>query len=470
MSERRFSASELVDGVLRLLATALLVSMGYAAWHDASKSWDVWSYHLPFATRIAGMMDAHAYTFGAANQARFEGFPLLAEALQGLLVRITSRPESANLLAFGAVCAFALFLRFWRNVPPYLTWLSLMAVPLVQIHATAAYIDLAANACAAALLLLCYGLIADDETPSLRTVVIAGVLAAFTANMKFQLVPIVLVASLVFVWRALARDDARSRRVLTILAFLPIVFATPIKNLVLHGNPVWPIELRLPGISLPHVEGAYASSPVWLEHASRPVRFLCSVAEIGLRPIASHHRWSLDQWAPHDSPSYRMGGFFGVYVLVNVAALGSALFLRRSRESVVAVVFFAGVTVVTSVLPQSHELRYYLYWMILLVGLNLILWAKAAPRLVGIGSLAALAVVAWSTGGGFLYASGDSFADLVHAKVDSRAWSAIAPRERVCIERTPWTFLYAPAFHPEKAYSVQEAEEPSDCGTARPLD
>jgi hypothetical protein len=460
----------MIDLALRALAALLLASLTVAAWHDVSKAWDVWYYHLPFAGRITGMLDARTYTFGRANQARFEGFPLLGEAVQGLLWRITGRPECASFLSLATLPGLAWFMRRVFAVPLHLTVLALLAIPLVQIHATACYVDLPANACVTMLALLGYRQLVLREPPTTRVLAGASALAIATANTKFQLVPVVVAASAVLIGVSLRRDAQRRTRLLLIALAMPLVFATPLKNVVLHGNPVWPVELHLLGKSLPHVERAYSSSPDWLEHVPRPLRWGASVLELGLHPIAGHARWSIDQWTPPSEPGYRMGGFFGAYVVVNVAALAAAAFFRRSRETKMAAIFTAGATVVASLVPQSHELRYYLFWMLLVVALNLIVWSKERSATIGLVALGALAVVAWSTGGTYLYASGDSFTTLVANKSDRAAIERIGPNERVCITREPWTFLYAPVFHPERRYSVQEAESPDECAGARQLE
>jgi hypothetical protein len=313
------------------------------------------------------------------------------------------------------------------------------------------------------LALLGYRQLVLREPPSARVMIGGSALAIAAANTKFQLVPVVIAAALVLIATALRPDAKRRARLAIIAVALPLVFATPIKNAIRHGNPVWPVEIHLLGRSLPHVERAYASSPVWLENVPRPVRWGASVLELGLRPIASHARWSLDQWTPPSDPGYRMGGFFGAYVVVNVLALLVAAFVRRTREARVAAIFAGGATVVASLVPQSHELRYYLFWMLLLVALNLVVWSRERRTTTGLVAVAALAIVAWSTGGTYLYASGDSFATLVAAKVDHAALGRVGEGERVCVSREPWTFLYAPLFHPEKRYSVQEAEGPEEC-------
>ena len=462
--------ARIVERALAVVAALLLVSLAIAAGHDVSKAWDVWYYHLPFAGRLSGMLDPSSYALGRLNQARFDGFPLLGEAFQGLLWRVTGRPESAAFLSFAAVPGLAWFLRKTFAVPPHLAVLAVLAIPLVQIHCTGAYVDLPANACVAMLGLVIYRQIVRREAPTVRVLIGGAALAVAAANTKFQLVPVVIAASVALVLTALRKDSHRRARLLVIAVALPLVFATPIKNMARRGNPVWPVEIHLPGLSVPYLEGAYASSPDWLANVPKPVRWGASVLELGLRPVASHARWSLDQWTPPREPGYRMGGFFGAYVVVNLAALLLAAFVQRSRESIVAVWFMGGTSVVASLVPQSHELRYYMFWMLLLVSLNLVVWSRERRLTTALVASVALAIVSWSTGGTYLYASGDSFATLVADHVDRAALDRIAPGERVCISRAPWTFLYAPRFHPERRYSVQEAESLAECGGARLLE
>jgi len=219
------------------------------------------------------------------NQARFEGFPLLGEAAQGLLWKITGRAESANLVAFSAVPLFAWFVKRRFDVPMYATILALLAVPLVQIHATSCYVDLPANAAASALVLLAIGAWADDAPPSDRALIVAGICAAIAANMKALMHPIVGLALVALAWRAQSPEPQAGRReyrtrkkVLALGALaLPIIFFTPLKNLVLHHNPYYPVDFHFFGVHMFGPDEPYSSSPVWLEHAPRPVRFFCSV-------------------------------------------------------------------------------------------------------------------------------------------------------------------------------------------------
>ncbi len=447
---------------LAVVASAVFVSMGAAAIHDVSKAWDVWYYHMPFAARIAGLVDARTYTFSATNEVRFAGFPLFAEALQGLAWRLTGRPESANLVAFASVPILAFALRRGWGVPLPVAFLAFVAIPCVMIQATSSYVDLFANALAAVLVLGAFRLVVTRAAPTLRELVLLALAAAGAANSKFQIVPVVVLSALVVAARALAHRPRRGLRALVLVGALPLVLATPLKNTVVHGNPVWPVELRVLGASLPSVETAYGSSPDWLEDVPRPARFVASVLELRAHPL-TERRWSIDQWTPPGDPTYRMGGFFGAYVVVNVAGLALAVARRRSREAKVAGAFALGLTAVVSVLPQSHELRYYMVWMLVLVALNLVLWAREAEVAVGVVALASLAIVAYATGGTYLWPSGDSFASLVASKVDRSLVERAPKGTRVCLAREPWTFLYAPRFHPGATWTVLEAVKDEDC-------
>ncbi len=460
------------DIALQIFAGAIVVGLIVSSFSNVSKAWDVWSYHLPFAARIAGIVGPDTYVFGSDNQHRYEGFPLLAEALQGIVWRITGKPETASFVSLAGLFALPWFLRRAYRVPAHLSLLALLAVPLVQIHATAAYIDLPANACLALLFLGVHRALVKREAPPVSFLVVSAGLAAATANMKFQLVPLVVLASVVLLVRVVqtraSAKDPKKLLLVFVLAF-PIVFATPLKNCVKYGNPVWPIELSLLGRTLPHAEEAYASSPPHLENATRFERFTRSVLETDNRPIASHRRWSIDQWTPHDEPGYRMGGFFGRYVVVNLAALALAVWRRRSREAYAAGGMFAGLTVAVALMPQSHELRYYMGWMLVLVALNLVLWAREARAATGLIAAGALGVVIWATSGWYLYPAGDSFRALVEQKVDLRVIEEAQPGEHLCIAREPWTFLYAASFHPGKSYVVHEAAREEDCASTRKI-
>ncbi len=482
----RARVGAVLDRALAVAATVLTAAMLATALHDVSQAWDSGYYHLPFAARLAGILPPSAFVFHPANAARFAGFPLLGERMQGLLWRATGRPEAANLVAFASVPLFAWFLRRRFAVPVSLTLLSLFAVPLVHTHATSAYVDLPANAALSVTVLLAIQAFASAAPVQAETLALGIGAAAVAANMKALLHPLVALAlaalflraspSLV---RALRGRETRARALLVmgaVVAALPIVFATPLANLAQHGNPYYPVKMTLAGHTLPGTEAAYASSPPWLAGAPSPVRFVCSVLEIGIRPLLDEHRWTVDQWMPDASTGNRMGGFFGAYVVLGVVLLAWRALHDRSREARVAAAGFGIFTAAVSVMPQSHELRYYLAWMIVLVALNL--WLAFAPRrsagpggrAIGVVALVALAIVIAATRGAYVFPLGSRFEALLRAKVPPAAIDGIRDGERVCVRHEPWNMLWAPVFHPPGRYTVIEAEELSECEGARALE
>ena len=188
---------------------------------------------------------------------------------------------------------------------------------------------------------------------------------------------------------------------------------------------------------------------------------------------------------PSDSTGNRMGGFFGAYVAFHLALL---VLLARRRQDRLKAIAFAALTAITAALPQSHELRYYLYWMLTLVALNLVLACQRArapgnegtagapgaalgPPLIGIAGALALAAVLASTRMAYVYPSGDTLPELLASKVRAETVAQIRDGERVCLPgREPWTFLYAAKLHPGRSYVVLEAERPEDCGDHRPIE
>ncbi len=463
---------------LQGLALLLLASMLVAALHDASQAWDVAYYHLPFAGRLGGLLPASEYLFSSANQARYEGFPLLAELAQGLLWRATGRPESVNLVAFASVPALAWFARRRLRVPWHLSVLSLLAIPLVQTHMTSGYVDLPGNAAASVLVLAVIEAWASERIVDVRTILVAAGAAFVAANMKPMLHPIVLGSLVALVIRLATNAPAPARwRLLALLVLaLPFVFVTPLKNLVVHGNPYFPLRLAWFGHALPGSEAPYTSSPVWLEHWPGPLRFACSLLEVGARPFGDSRRWTIDQWMPPDATGYRMGGFFNAYVVFHLGVLVSRVARDRARTVRTGALGFLLLTALTAAMPQSHELRYYVSWMMILVLLNAWLASRPdaapgvpGPQALGATAVMALGVVLGVTRGVYAYPSGSSFETLVRARVDERVIAGIGKEERVCVNREPFDVLWAPVFHPERRYVLKEAEEDADCEGFRRL-
>ena len=494
MPHSRFAATKTVfDWLLRLFALMVLALMLARALQCASGSYDVWYYHMPFATRLAGIVPPSVFHFYPEDAERFKGFPLLGEAIQGALWRISGHAEAANLLAFSSIPLFALFLARRFAVPWHVSVLSLLAIPIAHTHSVDSHVDLPAGAATAALLLITIQAFAAVEPPSIGSLVLAALAAIFAMNTKLVVGPVVLLGvgllglRIFLLSRRLAEPLRRRYRLVLAgwILILPVVFATPLKNAVLYGNPIYPLQLTILGHKLHGPEIEYVANPVWLENAPRPVRFAASVLEVKNLPFSDPERWNVGQWAPLTHPAYRMGGFFNAYVILQLGALGLRLFRERSREVRVAAGAFGLVTLITSILPQSHEARYYMYWMLLLVAINLWLACRAGVTALrsrglgamlgarGLGAMAALALCAvlLVTRGAYASPKGTSFSELIRAHVDSKLVAEIHDGETVCVMHEPWNLLWSAPFHPPLQYVIPSAQvDTSECRGFRLID
>ncbi len=458
--------------MLRALALALLASVLRAALHDVCQAWDSPYYHLPFAARFGGVLGPDDYVFSPDNAARFVGFPLLAERIQGLLYRLSGRPEAANLLGFAAVPLLALYLRARARVPASVSVFALFAIPLVQTHATSTYVDLPANAAAAVFLLEAFTLLRARRRPRAFRVALALVPATIAAQMRFQLLPTVGLGLALLGLACLRRRPGAPKRapLAALLLGLPCVLGKLLANLARFGNPVYPVELRVLGHALPFHETRYESYPEDLAHTPQPVRFVYSVLERGLPPLGTPSRWTVDQFAA-GTPAHRMGGSFGPYMIALLLALTALVLAGRGRGRARWLAgLLLGLTAVVAPAPQSHELRYYLVWPMVLVA-SVLGGVFALPRrallpramvtaLVG----GAFAVVAVTTQGEWLSPAGSRMEQVLAKRVSPEVLGRIGEGETVCLWKPPWTLLYAAKFHGRR-YRVVEGE--SGCGTVR---
>jgi hypothetical protein len=173
-----------------------------------------------------------------------------------------------------------------------------------------------------------------------------------------------------------------------------------------------------------------------------------------------------------------MGGFFSVFVLMNAFWFVFLQLRLRPKFGWKPSLFLCFMTVMTAILPASQELRYYLYWMLCLVALNLILILQGlrgderfhARLLFLAGSASCLLFVLSSTGGAYLCSTGTGPAQLTKnlGITDQLSRMDLHPGEAVCvIGKNPLTFLYAPIFNHDLAaatgYTILEAYTADDC-------
>jgi hypothetical protein len=459
------TAARAIESLCAIVAVVAWVCAGLCAWRYVSQAFDVWYYHVPFAARIVGIVPAADFSFSAVNEARYAGYPLLGEALQGLCYWASGRPEAVNLPAFVATLLFAVFLWKRCELPFGVASLALLGIPLVQTHITSAYVDLPANLAITAAAILLLPTIKHPRRARRRDVYWAVALLATAANMRFQLCPVALV--LLTVWWRVAKRQKRGRHV---MLAAPLVFFSPLKNLLLHGNPAYPVALRVLGHALPAAEPQYAGKPLTFAHTPEPILWLRSVLEMDAHPLGDSSRWSVDQYADATDAASRMGGFNGYYVAAAGAAslfavaLGAAAGHRRVEWRCGALL--AAATLLAALSPQAHELRYYPYWMLLLVTVTLMHLAnyRVARALL---ALAAFGMMTLTTGGDWLRPTGTTFTELLAKHAPEQRIPALKATLRICVTRPPYNWLYAPQLHPKSGrYFVFEGEEDSEspCG------
>jgi hypothetical protein len=486
-----------IETVLAVSAVVLIVAIFLKAVLDVDNNYDPGWYHLPFAGRIWGILPKSMF-IGDEKwfEPRFDGFPLLAHFLQGFFWRITGRMQSTNLVSFLSVIGYLFFLRKFFQVPLYLSAIALFSIPLVLTHASTSFIDLLGNIGTSILVMMSYRFYQNQQLPTKSELFMAFLGAAIAVNTKTQLQPLVFVILIVagirlcWLWRHQVTVQQLMKIVPVALLASVIIFASPIKNTVLYGNPLYPIKVQVAGIVLNH-----KLSPEAYEEGNRQLNWLKSVLDINT-PLT----WTPDQWSD-DLLRNRRGGFFGAYVVFNCLLLFGFLVREliqnkslpksdRSQSAKFAVLTAIAMSLPPLNFPQSHELRYFMYWMISLVSLNLYLVALPKnlqllgkwlqPKYMGLIYAIFLTIVLVKTQGFYVKPSLITEEQYVNFGVKQQFLSKIQPDDRVCliskhigknVKREPivalkYVFAYSSYFHPEKNYdySIQAALKPESCG------
>ena len=491
MQKKNFSV---IDSVFSAIALVLVVSLFLKAIMDMDTNYDVGWYHLPFAARIWRIVPEELFTSGAKFEYRYDGFPLLAHFLQGFLWKITQRVQAANLVCYFSVIIYLLFLKNYLKIPLYISTIAIFTIPAVITHAPTGFVDLPGNIGASVLMMMVYSLFKQSQLPNKKELLLAFLGAATAANIKPQLQPVVLVLFLVLFIRLaylyFKYTKAAERRLwvtipLSILASL-IIFATPTKNVLLYGNPFYPIKIEVAGIVLNH-----EMTPETYSEGNRPQKWFRSIFEINTP------EWSADQSNRTENPDYldRAGGFFGAYVVFNLLLLliqaieeqidNKDRQANKNKEATTALVTILLVSLIPANFPQSHELRYLMFWMITLVSLNLYLtfsklrgikyWFN--PKYLKLAYLLFFIVMCIKIQYFYLKPDFRSLQVYLDRTVDKKILNQIAPGEKNCLisrhgldltdaVSTQHVFYYNSYFHPEikPEYSIKVVDDIKKCG------
>ncbi len=155
------------------------------------------------------------------------------------------------------------------------------------------------------------------------------------------------------------------KQLVLIHLFAALLAASPyIKNWAVYGNPFWPVRVPFAGNAFPYVVdsvavGANAQRPAAMK-GRQVVVFVNSLFEIGHpTEYKDRARWIIDQGGA--TTAFRMGGFWGNGVIYYLLATLVLFVLHDRRRGIVAGVSIVAVLGFVAVLPQSNELRYYLF-------------------------------------------------------------------------------------------------------------
>ncbi|MEA5533091.1 hypothetical protein [Crocosphaera sp. XPORK-15E] len=469
--------------VLTIFSISILFSIFLISFFDGNYGGDAYMYHLPFAARLWGIITPEQYTFEYNIENRFLGFPLLANWLQGLFWVIVKRPEATNLLAYSSLLIFIAYLRFYLKIPFYLASLTLLAVPMVQMHAARSYIDLPGNVGVSILILTTYLLYINKLEFNNKTYLVIFLSSASAANTKFQLIPVVFLALLLLLPKIVSKywqlkgntkDNLirASRTLLLCLLASVIIFITPIKNTVLYANPFYPVKVTIAGVVLNHNEAPPDFMHKNIRELPPHFRWGRSVLEIDVFDKRRPWPWTLAMdFISWDEEKFGLGGYFGGYVIFNLILFIYLCWKHRNKESKIAIIIMLLMTGITPLLPQAYELRYYMYWMMIFVSLNCYLLCRLVeqssqkfinPKNFALVATSFILIFVHKTNGFFTYPAYESLSKYIEVNVQEETFNKIKDGDKIClVGKAPHSFFYSSYFHPDRNYSLQSEFEMS---------
>jgi hypothetical protein len=499
--ENDVPARDAVDYLVLITAGIVLLALIYKAWVDFDTAWDSLAYHLPFAALRVGIVSPQQYHLSHWMAGIYDSFPVLPDYLQGVLWRLTSRPQAANLLNLIGLLCLTIFFRLRYRIPAEYILVGLFSLPVVLIQSTSSYNDLFANSFLTILLFVMFDAWDGPGRFSVGQGIISSLCFAVVLNSKLQLLPIatgaaIALCAIVYLLRSrftAAKKQLKSyTRPERFVIFAAIVFGVGaafynyVKNWILFRNPFSPVGLNIGPI---HLTGQFdnshiAAEPAYLSGSLQSIRWILSVLEYrsfeGRNPLWTNAQGDL----PISSPAMRMGGYFAVFVLLNLFLFVALQWKTRQRFGWKPIAFMATLSLATSVLPDSQELRYYMYWIISLVVMNLIMAnhgfnsknRRILRTIIASISLSCMLFVFLATGFRYVQPLHVDTPSVVRGiGVDKELSNmGIHPNEAICVlGKNRFTFLYSPYFNPNLEsrlhYKIVEGYVQEDCSDLRVL-
>lgn len=474
-SEKR----DFLETAYKLFAFVVLLLLLAKCWIDIDSNWDTWAYHLPFAARLWQIIPETRYIFDPQIQQRFDGFPFLGEALQGFFWFVFRQVQATNLVAYFSLVAYIAFLQKCFRIPFYYSAIALLAIPLVQIHSSLSYVDLVGSIFVSAFVLLTYHLYTVAEGASGRIILLLFLTGACATNIKLLYSPVILLFGLIALYRiitlSLPQLQTTKDRVmwgvkalLICLAAILVFGMIPIKNMVRYHNPLHGIRIELGGRVISQGEDYTLDVPQYLRKAPEPLRWVLSLMEVNRPPLTwSHHQHYPEETTGRGHPADRMGGFFRDYVIIQLLLFVLLVCRLKSADAKKALLWMIVLSVITSFLPQGFQLRYTMYWMILLVSFNWILlyrysaaWQKPTiimPLSAAMVSLYVFLVVAGASHWSHILPQNRPL-DILRGYIVKDSLTQVKAGATYCVSgANPYTLLFTSYFNPPHHYTIQDA-------------
>ncbi len=356
---------ETVTLVCQILAAFALVILGVRAAVRLEPRWDTFAYHIPGAAELGGL--GIPFTPRGIPNVFLDGFPPLPHFVQGLLWRMTGSINATGVAGFLALCLFMTYCHLKLRAPWWLVTLISLTAPLVIIHSAASYVDLFGNALLAAGVSTVFAFLLVPEKADHELLALGALGLAGAAWSKYILTPVSAVFLLVFGLITVIKPPGkivRMRAFLILLACSALAAIPYIRNLSVFGNPFWPLRVPVASSHFPYYLFApgkpMLARPYDWRGEGQSFVFLQSLLEAG-HPTSYEHRprWIIDQG--NADVAFRAGGFWYVGVIAFLSALLWVAFRLQARKGKAATLFWLGLLSFVSFLPQSNELRYFLF-------------------------------------------------------------------------------------------------------------
>ena len=395
----------------------ILIGVIIGSYRRPNIPWDSWAYHLPFSALIFDINNARAnFILSDDFLPRFNGFPLFADWLQGLLWKFTGNVKSTVLISSVGLAGFILFANRFFKCNLSILVLGLLTIPQISLHVLATYSD------------LFFGVLVSLQFISAIAIQQFYMRGSYPVSQKIGWALLFLIAGAIggntkmwgpflciaisffmLIYVAIEAKSIKKIKYLILLCAVTSILScsTLIKNYQNFANPFYPITVNIPllNIELAGPEDDHSTNPGFAKSfgpLAQPIYFFTSITEIDWLIRGINFYYSFDS-EPGGNPKRfdkaRAGGWWGPFIILNILlliyiykSLNSKLKSSNANESNNNFSFylFVFITIFISFIPQSHSLRYFFFWPICLIFLNSLyikrtpLWSRFSAIVVSI--------------------------------------------------------------------------------------